>query len=117
MLALNLEQSNKQSNQRIQTLEANLDILTKSQLQVQNQLSQLTTVMTERQRGTLPRQPEPNPRGKVVNQIGTTSTSDQFNDHVNSITTLISSKKVDNKVELPTGSDSSSQKTSPSRVI
>ncbi|XP_059664027.1 uncharacterized protein LOC132309759 [Cornus florida] len=106
MLALNLNQSNKQSTQRIQKLESRFDLLTQNQLQfqqsMQNQLSQLTSVLSERQRGTLPSQPKINPQAKGVHHIETSSSTDQSNGHVNSIITLRSGKQIDNKVELPT---------------
>ncbi|OVA04433.1 hypothetical protein BVC80_1399g2 [Macleaya cordata] len=105
MLAQNANETNKQNNQRMQKFESHLDILAQSQLKfqqtIQDQISHLTTALTERSKGTLPNQPEPNPRGKGVYHVENSSGSNQQNEHVNSIVTLRLGKQIDNKVELP----------------
>ncbi|KAF5184903.1 hypothetical protein FRX31_025510, partial [Thalictrum thalictroides] len=68
---------------------------------MQQILGQVVTNLAERPRGTLPSQPEQNPKGKGVYEASPS------NQNVNAITTLRSGRKVDNKVDYIPEQDNS----------
>ncbi|XP_062167003.1 uncharacterized protein LOC133873299 [Alnus glutinosa] len=66
---------------------------------MEGQIGQLANQVGERERGKLPSQPIPNPKGQFV--IGSTSDPSHEQEHVQAITTLRSGRQVDNQVVMP----------------
>ena len=66
---------------------------------IEGQIGQLANQVVERERGKFPSQPVPNPKGQYG--IGNSSTSTHGQKQVQAITTLRSSKQVNNQVATP----------------
>ena len=62
------------------------------------QMSQLATSVSERERGTFPSQPIPNPNRQNPNSNQIHIIQDSNVSHLNAVTTLRSGKKIDNHV-------------------
>ena len=65
------------------------------------QMSQLATSVSERERGTFPSQPIPNPNRQNPNSNQIHIIQDSNVSHLNAVTTLRSGKKIDNHVVNP----------------
>ncbi|XP_026399944.1 uncharacterized protein LOC113295827 [Papaver somniferum] len=110
-----METSTRNSNQSSQKLD---DFVLASQCYQQNtsqaiinletQISQLSNRLSDRENGTFPSQPTPNPKG--VNQVNESGSSNH-NEHVKAVITLRSGKKLENWVEPPKDSSPSEKET------
>ncbi|PRQ50501.1 hypothetical protein RchiOBHm_Chr2g0133891 [Rosa chinensis] len=82
--------TNAETKQNISSLVQGYQTLQQGMARLEVQVGQMATNMSERPKGALPSQPEPNPRGKLH--------------ECNAITTLRSGKVYDNHVYMPTSS-------------
>jgi hypothetical protein len=82
-----------------QGLNANTQAISRLEVQV----SQLASALSEREKGKLPSQPEPNPGvAQIQGQFQAhASSSGPPPDHVNAIITLRSGRQIDNTVAMP----------------
>nr|XP_023870535.1 uncharacterized protein LOC111983105 [Quercus suber] len=87
------------TSQAIQEIKSSTHLNTQAISKLENQVGQLATQVGEREKGKFPSQPIPNPKGQYA--INGSSSSTHGQEHVQSITTLRSGKKVDNQVEMP----------------
>ena len=79
-----------ESDKRINSLEKQMDTMMKM-------LGQITTQLSEREKGKFPSQPEPNPRANRVNMA-----QDDHVNHANAVITLRSGNQINNNIEMPT---------------
>ncbi|PKA55602.1 hypothetical protein AXF42_Ash006804 [Apostasia shenzhenica] len=86
-----------ETERRLGTLERSQNNLEKTLHNVSSQLAQL--LVQTREKGTLPSQPEPNPRNQVV--IRDPSSSSEANRGINAVITLRLGRQINNKVGTP----------------
>ena len=75
--------------------------MSQSIAKLEMQMSQLATSMSERERGTFPSQPVPNPKNQNANSNQVHVVQDSNLTQLNAITTLHSGKQIDNQVVNP----------------
>ena len=87
------------TSQAIQEIKSSTHLNTQAISKLENQVGQLTTQVGEREKGKFPSQPIPNLQ--VQYAINGSSGSTHAHESVQSITTLRSSRQVDNQVKMP----------------
>ena len=94
-----------QSNSNLQNLLTSyMQNTNQSIAKLEMQMSQLATSVSERERGTFPSQPLPNPRNQNANSNQAHVVQDSNVTQLNAITTLRSGKQIDNQVVNPNDS-------------
>ena len=87
------------TSQAIQEIKSSTYLNTQAISKLENQVGQLATQVEEREKGKFPSQPIPNPKGQYA--INGSSSSTLAHESVQPITTLRSSKQVNNQVKIP----------------
>jgi hypothetical protein len=85
------------TQQAIQEMRGSTQMNTQTISKLENQVGQLETHVGEREKGKFLSQPIPNPKGQY--DINNSSSSTHYQEHVQSITILMSGRQIDNQVK------------------